>query len=227
MFSILRKGLLYKNVSSDIVEHDLDIDADQWSYDGRDVYRGVLDTDYLKHKLNVYWLYDENSMRVGLVEHESDSLEVYKTLWFYDNPFATLLQDDSWVSEGRTLWSKLANEAYQDCLENDFKDVGDMALNSGIRLVTPQSLIEQPKIYNCDTCNKKSFSQRCPNAKVVECDFSVLFVDEDFVIYSRRQSDACAEEPPAAQPQSADPASGDAQDHPQPQKEPDRQPHHP
>lgn len=215
MFSILRKGLLYKNVSSDIVEHDLDIDVDQWSYDGRDVYRGVLDTEYLPHKLNVYWLYDENSMRVGLVEHESDSLEVYKALWFYDNPFATLLQDDSWKSEGRTLWSKLSNEAYQDCFENDFRDVADMALNSGILLVTPQSLIEKPKIYNCEMCKKKSFSQRCPNAKVLECDFSILFVDEDFVIYSKPPSDASAEVPSEEQPPLADRESGDAHHHPQ------------
>jgi len=219
MFSILRKGLLYKDVSSDIVEHDLDIDADQWSYNGRDVYRGVLDTEYLPHKLNVYWLYDNDSMRVGLVEHESDSPEVFKTLWFYDNPFATLLQDESWKSEGKTLWSKLSNEAYQDCLENDFKDVADMALNSGILLVTPQTLIEKPKIYSCGTCNKKSFTQRCPNSVVSDAECSILFLDEDFVIYSKQPCDASAEVQQEEPPQSADlQESQDAHHRQQPQE---------
>jgi len=155
-----------------------------------------------------------------LVEHESDSPEVFKVLWFYDNPFATLLQDESWVSEEKTLWSKLSNEAYQDCLENDFKDVADIALNSGIRLVTPQTLMEKPKIYKCETCNKKSFSQRCPNAKVIECNLSNLFVDEDFVIYSKQPTAASAEEHSAEQTQLAGPEElQDAHRHLQPRPE--------
>jgi hypothetical protein len=203
MFSRLRTGLLYP-VSTDVVEHDLDIDADQWSYNDRDVYRGSLDSKYLKDDLNVYWLYDDNSMRVGLVEHETKSPEVFQALWFYDNPFATLLQDESWKSEEKTLWSKLSNEAYQDCLENDFKDVADMALNSGILLVTPQRLIEKPKIYKCEICNKKSLTQRCPNSMVSNEEYSILFVDEDFVIYSKQPSDASAEVLQEEQTPSAD-----------------------
>ena len=105
MFSILRKGLLYKNVSPDIVEHDIDIDADQWSYNDKDVYRGSLDPEYISQNLNVYWLYDDDSKRVGLAEHESEHPEEFKALWFYDNPFATLFQDPSWKSNEKTLWS--------------------------------------------------------------------------------------------------------------------------
>ena len=111
MFSLLRKGLVYKNISSDVVEHDLDIDADQWSYDGRDVYRGSVDPDYINNSLNVYWLYDDDSKRIGLVEHESDNQAEFKCLWFYDNPYATLFQDTAWKSTGKTLMSKLSNEA--------------------------------------------------------------------------------------------------------------------
>ena len=93
MLSSLRTGLIYTNISTDIVEHDLDVDADQWSYDGKDVYRGSVDPEYLSKDLNVYWLYDDNLKRVGLAEHEAKEPEVFKALWFHDNPFATLYQD--------------------------------------------------------------------------------------------------------------------------------------
>jgi len=46
MFSLLRKGLVYKDISPDILEHDEDIDADQWVYDDREVYRGRFDPIY-------------------------------------------------------------------------------------------------------------------------------------------------------------------------------------
>jgi len=189
MFSALRKGLIYNNVSSDIVDHDLDNDVDLWSYDGKDVYRGSLDSEYVSHGLNVYWLYDDNSLRVGLAEHESDSPEVFKALWFYDNPFATLLQDPRW-KPSKTLWSMLTNEAYQDCLENDFKNVTELALESDYLLVTPKMLIEKPVLYTCENCGKKSLKQEniCSTAKASDflfSDYSVLFLDDDFVIYDK------------------------------------------
>lgn len=190
MFSILRKGLIYTNLSSDIVEHDLDIDADQWSYDGKDVYRGSVDPEYLKHNLNVYWLYDDDSKRIGLAEHDPDDRVIFKSLWFYDNPYATLFQDSSWRSTGTTLWSKLSNEAYQDCLDTDFKSVSLQALNSGVLLITPEILISKPDLYTCEKCNKKSLmaSDNCQQASVSILDFnqfSILFLDDDFVIYEK------------------------------------------
>lgn len=190
MFSILRKGLVYTNLSSDIVEHDLDIDADQWFYDGKDVYRGSVDPEYLKHNLNVYWLYDDDSKRIGLAEHDPDDRVVFKSLWFYDNPYATLFQDSSWRSTGTTLWSKLSNEAYQDCLDTDFKSVSLQALNSGVLLITPEILINKPDLYTCKDCNKKSLmaSDNCHQASVSILDFnqfSILFLDDDFVIYEK------------------------------------------
>ena len=190
MFSILRKGLIYTNLSSDIVEHDLDIDADQWSYDGKDVYRGSVDPEYLKHNLNVYWLYDDDSKRIGLAEHDPDDRVIFKSLWVYDNPYATLFQDSSWRSTGTTLWSKLSNEAYQDCLDTDFKSVSLQALNSGVLLITPEILISKPDLYTCEKCNKKSLmaSDNCQQASVSILDFnqfSILFLDDDFVIYEK------------------------------------------
>lgn len=199
MFSVLRKGLIYKNISSDIVEHDLDIDADQWSYDGKDVYRGSIDSDYMDHKLNVYWLYDDNSKRVGLAEHDVDEPEVFKALWFRENPYAMLYQDDTWKSTETTLWSKLSNEAYQDCLENDFSTVSDVALSSGTLLVTPELLINNSEIYSCEKCGKKSLmkSNVCSTASSSILDFnqfSILFLDDNFVIYFKQPCDASSQE---------------------------------
>jgi hypothetical protein len=202
MFSILRKGLVYKNISSDIVEHDVDIDADQWSYDGRDVYRGLHDTTYIPNNLNVYWLYDDDSKRVGLAEHEADAPEVFKALWFYDNPFATLFQDSNWKSTEETVWSKLTNEAYQDCLEDDFKTVFQRALKSGVALVTPELVIHE---------------------KIPSSVGSYIFLDDDFVIYHKsvsptQQSDACEPEPQEELPSSD--AQQECQDVPQPETHP-------
>jgi hypothetical protein len=204
MFSLLRKGLVYTNLSPDIVEHDLDVDADQWSYDGRDVYRGSIDPEYIKYNLNVYWLYDDDSKRVGLAEHDPDDQAIFKSLWFYDNPYATLFQDSSWKSTGATVWSKLSNEAYQDCLDTDFKLVTLQALNSGVLLITPDMLINKPDLYTCEKCNKKSLmaSDNCHQALVSVLDFnqfSILFLDDNFVIYEKstellQQPDASEQE---------------------------------
>lgn len=203
MLSVLRKGLVYTNISTDIVEHDLDVDADQWNYDEKDVYKGSVDPEYISQGLSVHWLYDDNLKRVGLAEHESNDLAVFKTLWFYDNPFATLYQDPTWKSTGNTLWSKLSNDAYQDYVEGLL--IHDEALKSGVLLVTPSMLIEKPTLYTCETCNKKSLASKgmCPHASVSVLDFSkfsLLFLDDDYVIYERsidplqQSCDASAEE---------------------------------
>lgn len=188
MFSLLRKGLLYTDISPDIVEHDEDMDGDLWNYDGIDVYRGSSDQRYISNDLHVYWLYDDNIKRIGLAEHEIDNTEVYKALWFRDTPFGTLLQEDGWKSKNITIWSMLSNEAYQDCLENDFKFVSDWALQSGKLLVNPSMIKEHPFLYTCKSCGKKSLSEirECKSVEktVLEfSQFSILFLDDLFVIY--------------------------------------------
>jgi len=242
MFSVLRKGLIYTNISSDIVEHDLDIDADQWSYDNRDVYRGAIDSEYTTHGLNVHWLYDDDSKRIGLAEHDSSDPAVFVALWIHDNPFATLFQDKSWKSSSTTLWSKLSNEAYQDCLETDFKYVSDSALSSGVLLMTPSMLMKKPDLYSCEKCGKKSLIQSniCSTASVSDLDFSqfsILFLDDDFVLYDKPilpqpQHDASVQEQPEVQHSSPGPEEWGGAETPQPQPQEGQQqvqsnPHHP
>jgi len=188
MFSILRNNLIYTDISPDIIEHDLDIDSDLWNYDGIDVYRGSFDPRYTSQNLQVYWLYDDNSNRVGLAEHELDDPEVFQALWFKDTPFGTLFQEDGWKSKNTTLWSMISNEAFQDCLEDEFKNVKDWALQSGKLLLTPEMLHSRPKIYSCESCGKNSLSQLKTCTSVQESflnfyDFSILFLDDSFVLY--------------------------------------------
>ena len=191
MFSLLRKGLVYKDISPDILEHDEDIDADQWVYDDREVYRGRFDPRYTEHNLNVYWLYDDNLNRVGLAEHDADNSTEFKALWFMDNPFATLYQDEAWISKDKTLWSLFTNEAYQDCLEDDFLTVFDRCLTSKYRLVTPEFLINPPTVYECRKCGKKSLKQLKNCVDVVETPYftsNLLFVDDSFILYEKSTS---------------------------------------
>ena len=188
MFSILKPSLIYKDVSDIIADHDSEFEAEEWVYDSRNVYKGCLDPSY--SELNVYWLYDENLKRVGLVEHEIDHPEVFQTLWIQENPFATLFQDARWTTDNETLWSRLSNEAYQDCLETDFKLVFDQALQSDTLLLTPEKLMQKELwYYECSTCGKKSFSElkSCSALKKI-VDFNhycILFLDDLFVIYQK------------------------------------------
>jgi len=216
MYSTLRQGLVYTDISSDTIEHDEDIDADQWEYDGKDVYRGRPDPRYIEDDLKVYWLYDDNLNRVGLAEHELEEPQIYKALWIYDNPFATLYQDPSWKSKNSTLWSLLSNEAYQDCLEDDFNTIFDRCLSSKYRLVTPEMLINPPTIYECKKCGKQSLTKfGCTN--LIEksyLDFqNFLYIDDSFVVYekSTAQPDASEQEQLEPQVELADQVLKDAQ----------------
>ena len=234
MFSTLRKGLVYHDVSTDIMEHDIDIDADLWEYDGKDVYRGTVDPRYSSHGLNVYSLYDVNLKRVGLAEHDVLFPEQFKALWIHDNPYATLFQDPRW-KKGQTFWSMISNEAYQDCLEDDFETVSDRALQSSVLLITPDILKNKPDIYICEKCNVKSLVHKdvCPHALAVSLDlskFSVLFMDDHFVVYDKPtmpEHDDDVPEQQSKQEQSVDQESQDAQlplaDSPLPQPLPSEQ----
>jgi hypothetical protein len=186
MFSILKPNYVYRDFSEDIADHDNDFEAEEWNYNGRDVFRGSADPAY--PDWNVYWLYDDNLIRVGLAEHDSENPEIFHSLWFHDTPFGTLLQEDGWVKKNVTLWSLLSPEAYQDCLEDDFKTVFDRVLGSNIRLMTPEFITNPPKVYHCENCNKKSLQPLdCQAVKVLDYEFSnfsILFLDESFVLYT-------------------------------------------
>lgn len=196
MFSELRKDLVYTDISPDIVDHDEDMDGDLWNYDGVDVYRGSFDPRYTSLNIHAHWLYDDSSKRVGIAEHEMDAPEIYKVLWFRETPFGTLLQEDGWKSTNTTVWSMMSNEAYQDCLEDDFKHVADWALRSGVLLATPQTIAAYK------------------NAQPANAGLRVLFVDYSFVMYeapdttrARQLLGACAERAPEQEPAQARPPS--------------------
>jgi hypothetical protein len=183
MFSVLRHPLVYTNISSEITELDEDYDASEWSYNGRNVYRGTLDSTYTKeHSLDIYWLYDENLLRVGLAEHETNDSSIFEVLWFYDTPFGTLLQEPMWKSMDKTIWSLLTPEAYQDTLENK-----DVLLLSG-KVITPEYIINGlPNIYECEDCKKRSFSliAECKAMKKIEFSTNPYFIDSSFILYSK------------------------------------------
>ena len=190
MFSVLRKGMIYQDINQNIVEHDEDIDANEWSYDGRNVYRGQIDPRYTDSDLEVYWLYDDDINKVGLVEYDKYDPTIFATLWFKDNPYATLFQDDRWVSKEKTLWSVISYEGYLDCLEDDFSTVFDRCLSSKYRLVTPTMLHDPPIIYSCSSCGKKSIKAlKCHETHVKKQGYfnhdAYLFIDDSFVLYER------------------------------------------
>jgi hypothetical protein len=184
MYSILKPNYVYRNISDDIADHDEDYEAEEWHYNGRDVFRGSLDRSY---EWNVYWLYNDVK-RVGLAEHDPDHPEIFHALWFHDNPFSMLFQEE-WKVSDKTLWSILSNEAYQDCLEDDFKTVITKSLNTNIRLMTPELLTNIPEIHECLKCGKKSLLplNGCSEIKMssyVGPDCSVLFVDDSYIMYT-------------------------------------------
>jgi hypothetical protein len=186
MFSKLRPTLIYKNLSPEIANHDQDIDADEWDYNGRIVYRGLVDPNYENEGLSVYWLYDSDLKRVGLSEHEKNNEEKFEPLWFLDNEFSTLFQEN-WTSTDKTLWSLLSSEAYQDCLEDDFTSVIDRILSSNNRLITPEFIQSLPDVYSCERCGKESISgvTNCSTVKktYLNSTNSILFVNSNYVLY--------------------------------------------
>lgn len=179
MLSKLRKGLLYP-VTTDITEHDLDTDAETWTYDDREVFRGNVDPSYLEQGLHVYWLYDDYNIRVGLAEHEQSDPNQFVALWYRETPFATLFQDDAWVGTGDTLWSKMSTAAYEDCMRKGIETLDDLIREypaMKTKLVTPR-LLRQAESW-CATCCRPS----CQKNGCVRDESSVLFVDDSFEIY--------------------------------------------
>ena len=187
MLSRLRKDLIYTDTDPDVLEHDDDLDAEMYTYDNRQVYRGRYDPRYTSLELDVHWLYDEHSKRVGLVEYESGDFNKFSVLWYYGNPYSTLLQDPSWKSTGKTLWSMMSEEAYQDCLEDDFKTVVERSLYSPYQLVFPSTYCKEYEVYECEKCRKRTLTLEgsCSTMKKVDTLFFRLFLDDSFILYER------------------------------------------
>jgi hypothetical protein len=168
------------------VEHDEDIDAELLTIDGKEVYQGSIDPRYTPHNLDVHWLYDDALKRVGLVEYDSYDRSISETLWIYENPYATYLQEPGWTTSNKTIWSKLSNEAYQDCLTDDFDKLVEMSLSGNTRIILPFMLQNPPKeIYECESCNKRTLSLPSSCSSVKKLEFSgifSLFLDDSFVI---------------------------------------------
>lgn len=175
MFSLLRSTLVYTDISEDVAEHDEDFDANEWSYQDKEVYRGSLDTSYGKYSIDVYWLYDENLNRVGLAEHESDNHAIFEVLWFKDTPYGTLLQED-WT-RGESIFTLMTAEAYQDSTDSD------VLLKGSSRIVLPKYLIHEfPTVYEC-ACTLSFSPNSCIQTKKKVRVTEPIFIDDYFIMY--------------------------------------------
>jgi hypothetical protein len=173
MYSLL-KDFVYTDLSRDITEQDEDHEASEWVYSETSVYRGALDTQYISHGLDVYSLYNDESERVGLAEHLSENHATFKVLWFHDNPWNTLFQEE-W-KQGSTVYSTLSPEAYQDS--------DDLLLLGHKRLVLPEYVYKGfPDIYECPCSLSFSQTKSCQTKKKVRVT-EPIFIDDSFIIYT-------------------------------------------
>jgi hypothetical protein len=191
MQSLRRPELVYP-IETNILDHDDDVDADLVEFGGHQVYQGAIDPRFTHHDLDVHWLYDDMLHPMGLVEYETKDRTQFSVLWIHSNPYSTFFQEPGWTSKNTTVWSRIQNEAYQDCLNDDFASFVDMSLGSDTRVITPSMLPNIPKeYYECTECQKRSLSVLHGCTAVKKLPFSVssdksfyVFLDDMFVMYS-------------------------------------------
>lgn len=186
MQSILDPNVLYTDLSRDIVEHDVDVVSDLWNMDDRDVYRGSRDIQYTH--ANVYWLYDEDLTRVGLVEHSHSNHADFRILWFHDNPFATLLQEEGWTNE-QSLWSVLPLTTTERFFAEGWvtpKTILEPCLHGDCRIVTVETLLNPPNVHACSCCGIKSLKTFACEDTVFRISFpdkeKIVFIDDDLYV---------------------------------------------
>lgn len=169
-------------MSEDIVEIDIGTDVDEYNYDGKYVFRGNIDPEHSTESVKVYWLYDDSSKRVGLVEHEG---EEHTCLWFKNNVFSSLLQED-WDAQDRTLWSLMSQAAYEDCMKHGWTTVEKVAERTKLTLVTPKAIIDGlPTVVKCSRCmGRRQLGCLVKNEKHAFDIYSTVFVDDDGVLYT-------------------------------------------
>lgn len=188
MFSRLDPSFVYTDVSSDITEHDLDIVADTWEMDGREVYQGVRDDRYTH--ASVFWLYDDNLERVGCAEHSKNDHADMRVLWFRDSEFGTLLQED-WIV-GEDIWSKLPRHVFDRFLNEGWttpRKVLEHCLRGSVRIVTLDMIRTLPMVYTCSDCGRRSLDNPSTCTTTASAlDFpereKVFFVDNDCLVHS-------------------------------------------
>lgn len=147
-----------------VASHDYDIEADSWNYDGLDVFRGVRDAGY--SHADVFWIYDDDVKRIGVAEHKIGSHEIFHVLWYYESPFATLLQEPGWVSTDDTIWTRIPSHVYEYCIENSITTVEafqTLCKFGSWRVVTPECILEKGRRY--------------PDVS------RILFADHDCILY--------------------------------------------
>lgn len=187
MFSRLAPKFVYNDISSDITENDLDVVADTWEMDGREVYRGTRDPRYTH--ADVFWLYDDNLERVGCAEHSLEDHADMRLLWFRESEFGTLLQED-WTFDD-DLWSKLPRHVFDRFLNEGWTTPAtflEHCLYGPMRIATPSMVIKPPTVYTCSQCGHKSLMKKegCSMTPSV-LDFpdrsKTFFIDSDFVVH--------------------------------------------
>lgn len=188
MFSRVNPTFVYTDISSDITENDLDVVADTWDIDGREVYRGTRDPTYTH--ASVFWLYDENLERVGCVEHSLIDHADMHPLWFRESEFGTLLQED-WTLDN-DLWSKLPRHVFDRFLNEGWttpESFLEHCLGGPLRVLTPDMIIKQPVVYTCTKCGRRSLKNRdtCDTVSApldIPEKEKVFFLDTDFIIHT-------------------------------------------
>ena len=187
MFSTIDRSVVYP-VGTDITEHDINIVSDLWTMAGRQVYRGARDPNYTH--ANVYWLYEQDDLdRVGLTEHDLEDNAKMALLWYKDNAFGTLLQEDGW-EEGETFWSMIPDNVHEQCLAEGWitpTTILERCLRSNMRVVTVDMLKKMPIVHSCEKCKKVSLTHfTCSTAAAL--DFpekeKVFFIDERMIIHT-------------------------------------------
>ena len=179
MLSVRNPGKVYP-VAEDITELDMNMDAEEYNYDGKLAFRGNRDVHHSTEDVDVYWLYDDQSRRIGLVEHAGTE---HTALWFRDNEFSTLLQED-WQMHDKTVWSIMTQHVYEDCMRRG-TTVDNIQTYTGLTLVRPSDIGGIRTTERCTQCS----GPRQPNCRVVQSTvhafnpYTTLFVNDDGVIH--------------------------------------------